>query len=311
MKRSELLSLLGPAAFAVLGAPARAQEATRYTAGGTPIEGDCLVFLAQSEGYFTRAGVNVDVTSMGSGDAIAAAIVAGAVAFGSINTVSLAIAHQNGIPIRIIAPAALYDSSVPGSQLMVRKESAIRTGADLKGKTIAVNVLKGTAYLTARAWVDKNGGDSTSVHWVETPFSLMASALEANRIDAASIAEPWATAARATYRSLGAPNDAIGRRYLVSQYVASEDWIKTHLDAARRIRNGLRQAAIWYNANHAQSVPLVAALTKQDPSVVAKSIRSIFGESADPALIQPLIDLTAHYGVLNHAFPASELIAQL
>jgi NitT/TauT family transport system substrate-binding protein len=305
------LLVLATVAVGALRVPAWAQEPARYAGAGTPIEGDALLFLAQSEGYFARAGVNVDVRAMNSGDAIAAAIVAGEVAVGSMNTVSLAIAHQNGIAIKIIAPGALYDSSVPGTQLMVRKDSPIRTGSDLNGKTVAVNVLKGSAQMAVYAWVDKNGGDSKSVRWVETPFSVMAAALEANRIDAASIPEPAATAARATCRSLGAPNDAIARRYLISQYVASESWIQTHADAARRIRAALRAAAIWYDANRAQSVAPVAALTKQDPAVIARSIRSLFGESAEAGLVQPVIDVAARYGVLKGSFPASELIAQL
>jgi NitT/TauT family transport system substrate-binding protein len=306
MKRSAVLVALASSL-----APLGAQETPRYLAAGTPIEGDVLVFLAQSEGYFARAGVEVEVRAMSSGDAIAAAIVAGELALGSMNVVSLALAHQNGIPLHIVAPGAVYDSSVPGSQLMVRKDAPYRSAADLNGKTIAVNVLKGSAYLTAQAWVDRNGGDAKSVRWVEVPFSAMAAALEAGRIDAASIAEPAATAARATCRSLGAPNDAVGRTYLISAYVTSDSWLERHRDAARRIRAALRSAAIWYDANHAQSVAAVAALTKQDPAVVAKSIRSIFGQTLEPGLVQPMVDVAARYGILSHSFPAAELIARI
>ncbi len=194
---------------------------------------------------------------------------------------------------------------------MVAQTSSYKTAADLKGKTIAVNVLKGTAQLSAHAWLDKNGGDSASMRWTELPFSAMAAALVAGRIDVASISEPSATAARATCRALGAPNDAIAHRWLVSAYVSSQSWIDAHKDAARRVRIGLRQTAIWYDAHRAESVAQVAALTKQDPAIVAKSIRSLFGDAVEPGLIQPVLDVAAHYGVIKSSFPATELIAQL
>lgn len=311
MRRSDLVMTLGAAAVFALRAPVRAQDTTKYVGAGTPIEGDSLMFLAQSEGYFSRAGVDVEMHAMNSGEAIAAAIVGGDVAVGSMNTVSLASAHLSGVPIKIIGAGALYDSSVPGSQIMVAQGSPYRTAADLKGKTIAVNVLKGTAQLSAHAWIDKNGGDSQGMRWTEIPFSSMATALVAGRIDVASISEPSATAARATCRALGAPNDAIAHRFLVSQYVSSQAWIDAHRDAARRVRAGLRQTAIWYDVHRAESVAQVAALTKQEPAIVAKSVRSLFGEAVEPALIQPVLDVAAHYGLIKNSFPAAELIAQL
>jgi NitT/TauT family transport system substrate-binding protein len=304
-----MLLTLSPALLA-LGGTANAQE-IRVAAAGTPIEGDAVLFLAQSEGYFGRNGLDVDLRSLNSGEAIAAAIVGGDVAFGSMNTVSLASAHLNGIPFKIIGAGALYDGAYGGSQIMVAKDAPYKSGADLKGKTIAVNVLKGTAQLAAHAWVDKTGGDSASMRWIEMPFAAMAAALTAGRIDVGAIAEPWATAARATCRSLGTQNDAIARRFLVSQYVSTQSWIDAHRDAARRIRTALRQTAIWYDTHRPESVAPVAALTKQDPATIAKSVRSLFGDDASPALIQPVLDVAARYGLIKNSFPATELIAAL
>jgi NitT/TauT family transport system substrate-binding protein len=311
MKRSAFLG--SSLALAAVAAPqfGFAQDTTHYVAGSTPIEGDVLMFLAQSQGYFSRAGVNVDVSPMMSGDAIASATIAGDVAIGSMNCVSLAIAHQNGIPLKIIAAGAQYDSHFGGTQLMVREDSPVTKGSDLNGKTIAVNVLRGTAHLAGQAWVSKHGGDAASVRWIETPFSVMQSALEAGRIDAGVINEPSATRARTTCRSLGKPNDAIALSWLISAYVATESWITAHPDAARRVHSALRATAVWYNANHAASIPAVAAITKQEPDTIAKSVRSLYGLDASPGLIQPVIDVAARFGVLKGPVAANDLIARL
>ena len=50
--------------------------------------------------------------------------------------------------------------------------------------------------------------------------------------------------------------------------------------------------------------------TKQDPAVIARSTRAIFGDSLDIALLQPVIDVGARYGLLKRTFPATEILAQ-
>jgi len=39
--------------------------------------------------------------------------------------------------------------------------------------------------------------------------------------------------------------------------------------------------------------------------------RSTFGVSLEPAMIQPVIDASAKYGVIEKAYPASDLIWQV
>jgi ABC-type nitrate/sulfonate/bicarbonate transport system substrate-binding protein len=288
-----------------------AQSLEHYAAAGTPIEGDSLIFLAQSEGYFAKVGIALDVQTLSTGEDIAAALASGSIQIGGSNTMSLAIAHQNGIDLKAIAGGVMYLSSHSGSLMMVAKSSPVTSGAGLNGKIMATNVLHGSAQISSEAWVDKTGGDSKTVRWVEMPFSLMEAALLAGRIDAALITQPFATTALATCRSLGSPNDAIAPRYLNGCYCATQTWLNTHRDAARRISSALSKAAHWYDTEPAGSVQAVAALTKQDPAVVAKSVRSIFGETVEPALLQPVIDVGARYGLLKRSFPASEIIAKL
>ena len=45
-----------------------AQTLEHYAAGGTPIEGDSLIFLAQSEGYFAKVGIALDVQKVSTGE---------------------------------------------------------------------------------------------------------------------------------------------------------------------------------------------------------------------------------------------------
>jgi ABC-type nitrate/sulfonate/bicarbonate transport system substrate-binding protein len=311
MNRGELLGATLGIVAGTLPRSVLAQNPERIKAAATPIEADALLWLAQSQGYFARAGLQLDIQSLASGDATALAIVGGDIAIGSLNTMSLAVAHQNGVDMKIVASGPVFDIRRGGSQLMVRNDSPIASGSGLNGKTVAVNVLHGSAQISTSAWVDKHGGDAKSVQWVELPFAAMQAALESGRVDAAQITQPWATTALATCRSLGVPNEAIAPRFVLGTYVASSAWIAAHLDTARRIGAALKLCARWYDTDPAASTQAVATLTKQDPAAVAKSVRSFFGEAVTPALVQPVIDVGARYGILKRSFPAGEIIASL
>ncbi len=297
-------------ATAVAAVPRRSQAQETFKAAATPTETDSLIWLAQSQGYLQRAGLSLDIQALGSGDAIAAAMIGGEIAIGSMNIVSLALSHQNGIDIKIIAGGSQWESGHGGSQLMVKQDSPINGGAALNGKTVGINVLRGLSQMVTSAWIDKHGGDSTKVQFVEMPFGTMQAALEAGRVAAAQIGQPWATSALATCRSLGPPNDAIANRFLLSAYVATGAWAAAHKDAVRRFQTALSGCAHWIDTQPAASVGAIAELTKQEPAVVARSVRSIFSERLTPAGVQPILDACAKYGVLKATFPATDIMAQ-
>jgi len=52
-------------------------------------------------------------------------------------------------------------------------------------KTVAVSALHDMTQFETSAWVDKTGGDSKSVRFVELKYTEMATALEQGRADAA------------------------------------------------------------------------------------------------------------------------------
>jgi ABC-type nitrate/sulfonate/bicarbonate transport system substrate-binding protein len=286
-----------------------AQALQRLKAAATPIEADSLIWLAQSQGYLQRAGLALDIQSLGTGDAIAAAMVGGEVDIGSMNIVSLALAHQNGVDLKIIAGGSQWESGHGGSQLMVRQDSPINGGAALSGKTVGINVLRGLSQMVTSAWIDKHGGDSTKVQFVEMPFGAMQPALDSGRVAAAQISQPWATSALSTCRSLGPPNDAIANRFLLSAYVATGSWAAAHKDVIRRFQSALSSCAHWIDTQPNASIGPIADLTKQDPTVVAHSVRSIFSEGLTPAVVQPILDAAAKYGVLKAPISASDIMA--
>lgn len=79
----------------------------------------------------------------------------------------------------------------------------------------------------AMAWVDKSGGSSSKVKFVEVPFPQMEAALVGGKIDAISVHEPFATAAleKGQTRVLAYPWGDVLPKFLIASWVASEKWI--------------------------------------------------------------------------------------
>lgn len=61
MNRRRLLRFAAGLAVTAVPGVLGAQTLQHFTAGATPIEGDSLIFLAQSEGYFAKVGIDLDV----------------------------------------------------------------------------------------------------------------------------------------------------------------------------------------------------------------------------------------------------------
>jgi NitT/TauT family transport system substrate-binding protein len=206
-----------------------------------------------------------------------------------------------------IAAAALYASAAPTSVLMVPKDSPLKTAKDLDGKTLGVNGLKNIAEYAPSMWIDKNGGDASTVKFVEVSPQEGPAALDAHRLDAAFVAEPQITQAKATSRVFAKPYDVLGEGWMIAGYFTTRQWVEAHPDLLRKFQAAMHETAVWANANPDKSADILAKYTKLDPALVRASYRAKFGESLSAAAIQPTIDLAAHYKLLD-SFPAANLI---
>jgi NitT/TauT family transport system substrate-binding protein len=278
-----------------------AQDVPLLRVGALPTDGTSVVFYAKELGYFERAGLSVEITTMSSGPTIAAAVAGGALDIGVANVATVAQARMRGLPMRFIAPSSMADPATMTDVVMVAAGSTIRTGADLNGKIVAINGLKDLQQISASAWVDKHGGDSKTLRFVEIPIPQMAAALEAHRADAALVVEPFVSTARAQGQGkvIGNVLDGVGSRYMITGWLALEPWLQAHPDLAARFVTALRGAADWANTHHHESALILIKNSKISPDLADTMARAKFGTILEPALLRPVIDGAARYGVLD------------
>ncbi|HXP93152.1 MAG TPA: ABC transporter substrate-binding protein [Candidatus Binatia bacterium] len=301
-------TIAGAAASPWLFAKAAAQ-ATTIRVAMPPIEPACLVYYAKENGYFDKAGLDVDITQNPSTPAIVSATAAGTydIAYATIST--LAVAHVKGLPFVIIAADGGIIPGRMAGAIMVPLNSPIKTAKDLEGKTFGAAGLNTIAEYAPRAWIDKHGGDSTTVKFIEIPFPEAPGALATGRIDATYLVEPFITIV--TKRNIGkilaTGDDAIAPRFLATVWYTTSQYAKAHPDNVTRFASAISEAARWANANPSSVVPLLSKYLKADPAIVAAAARPYYFERLVTAEMQPWINVTAKYAKFT-VFPASELV---
>ena len=227
---------------------------------------------------------------------------------GVSNIISLASAYKRGIKLACVAGSSIYTSRAPTSALMVAKDSPIKSARDLSGKTVAVNGLRNITQLAPMAWIDKGGGDSNSVKFVELSFPEMIPAVAQGRVDAVLVAEPAMSSAKGVARILGYPYDAVASRFLLGCFFATTAYVDQNRETVKRFVDVIRDAGVWANKHHNESGQILATITKMDPSIIQNMTRATYPDRVNPTDVQPVIDLAAKYGVITETFPAQEII---
>jgi NitT/TauT family transport system substrate-binding protein len=317
VKRPAFLGLL--AATTLSGITGRraagAQTDKPLHVGVMPADFAAQPYYAKDLGTFAKAGYDAEVTALTSGNAIAAAALSGAVDVGYSNVLGLAIAHDKGIPIAILAGANMYDAHEPTVGLIgVLRGSTIKTAADLNGKTIGTGALKNITEIGARNWIDANGGDSTTVKFVEIPDPAMGAAVLAGRVDAGLMNQ-------GNYPTLGKPDDAIrvlanafasiAPRFISGAWFSTTDWATRNPAAAHSFVTVMNATAAWANGHHPESAEILAKYLKEPSAAIEATTRVIYATAVNAALFQPSIDVAAKYGAIKAAFPARDFISNL
>ena len=309
--RARFLATAGAAATLLGPARSLAQELTTLRITAVPNDDVSPLLYAQQSGLFRRAGLDIQLTANSSGAAIAAAVAGGAYDIGLGSMMALVAGHLRGIPFVMIAPSLLYLSNDPVGQMLVLKDSPIRSPRDLGGKLLSVAAIRDISWVATLAWADRFGVDSSMIKFVEVPQSALAAALDQKRIDAAFVLIPTLEDALATghFRSIGALLDGIGPRWMVAAWFANADFVTKNRDVVNRFAEVMRTATVFANTHPAETAPLIAAFTHIDPARVAQMKRVTCGEYLDPRDIQPAIDAAAKYKAIERGFPAQELIS--
>jgi NitT/TauT family transport system substrate-binding protein len=251
---------------------------------------------------------------MAGGAVIVQGVTSGDLQIGWTNVISLYQAHVEGFDFKIIAGGA---TNVKGTHdthaLLVAKSSPVRGARDLEGKSVAVNTLNNIVHLMAMAWLDKNGASSAKVKFVEVPFPQMEAALVAGKIDAASVQEPFATAAIAkdVARVLAHPWSDVAGRFLIASWFASEKWLQKNRQTAQAFVTALNRGIDAIAADPKGTRDAIVKWTGLSPDLAGKIALPVYDKIVSEKDLQATINLTQKYKLIPRTIKASEVISDL
>jgi len=304
--RFVLLSFL---AFSV--AQAEAAEPVKLRLGVAKMASLATPWVAEKQGFFKKYGLSVEVISFrGSVEAIAALHSGSVDVIGAIPGTAF-VAIERGFDMVPLSQNETAKAQGPDSgSIQVRKDSPIKSLAQLKGKKIAIPGPRTQKGVVVLSLLRKAGIGEKDVIIQELPLASQAEALRHGRVDAVATVDPYSTQML---------KSGIGR-VLVWDYVASipeqplgiwyvrKKMVQENPRATEGLRKGLAEAVDFLNANPPRARALVAEFTGMDPKLVADMPLPRWSYRIDPAKWQAVIDLMRESGQLKRAHDVSEYL---
>jgi NitT/TauT family transport system substrate-binding protein len=290
--------------FTGLRTTSLAQSPLVIRVGSGNVEPNAQVFYAIDEGFFKKNGIEAQLTILRSGGVTMEAIASGQLDAGVSNTVSLGSAVLRKIPFVVIAPGIYWDAKFPNAGIVVAPNSPIKTAKDLDGKTIAVTSLGSIDGLGVESFIDKHGGDLSTVKFVELVPSAQAESVAAGRVAAGVINDPElsnAVAAGKVRILVPAYND-VSPLYYGTVWLTTTDWLGKNKDGARRFADAIEAAGAWAEANRSQALPILEKYTKfHEEKSIARYWRTL-----EAKYLQPVWDAAYKYKIYPSPLKAAD-----
>jgi NitT/TauT family transport system substrate-binding protein len=259
------------------------------------------IYLGKQKGFFSDRDIELTLETGQGGAAIVPGVVSGQFQFGFSNVTSLLIARERGLPLKVVSNGVASTGKDKADYSgVVTRDDSIRTAADLEGKQVAVNTLKNIGDSTVRASVRKAGGDPSSIKFVELAFPDMPAALEAGRVDAIWVVEPFLSAA------VGAGGRDIASNYVdtapdltVAVYFTAEQLTKDNPDLVTRFTEAMTESLAYADAHPDEARQVLTAYTQIDEAVIQQLTLPKWPPDINRASVETLANLAVQDGLVT------------
>ncbi len=257
----------GAAAAAAWAAPARA--AGKVVHVGVQKYGTLIILRERRE--LERAlqplGWSVSWHEFTGGPQLLEALSARALDFGTTGEAPPIFAQAAGSPLLYVGHEP---PSPAGEAILVARDSPIRTLADLRGRTVALNKGSNVHYLLVRALASA-GLKPSDISTAYLAPSDARAAFERGAVDAWAIWDPFLSAAQ---EATGARTLADGTGLAPNRqfFLATRDFAGTQPDILRLLNAQVDATDRWAEQNQAEAARLLAASMSLPQPVVARAV---------------------------------------
>jgi NitT/TauT family transport system substrate-binding protein len=284
------------------------QGKAKVNAGVIAIVDTAPIHLGKAKGFFDEQNIDLTITPVQGGAAAISGAVSGQFQFAFANTTSLLTAKQQGLDVKVVANgvSSTGEQGKDFSAVLVKKDSPIKSAKDLAGKKISVNQLKNIGDTTVRASVRKAGGDPSGIQFVELAFPDAPAALEAGRVDAIWVVEPFVSQALSQGARAVAWNFADAAPNLtVAMYFTTG---RTDADLTKRFTAAMRKSLEYADTHPDEVRDILKTYTKITPEVIAKINLPKWPAEVNKQSVQTVADLALQDGILKDKVDVSALV---
>ncbi|MEW1824515.1 ABC transporter substrate-binding protein [Streptomyces sp. NPDC088196] len=282
----------------------------KVTVAALPLTDAAALYIARDRGLFVKEGLDVSIQPVQQSIQALPALSKGQVdMIASANYVTFLQADEQGtLDLRILAEGVRTAPHM--MDVLVPKDSPIKTAADLKGKTVAVNILNNIQSLTLDAILDQQGAGHPDYRQIA--FPQMGPALQKGQVDAVHAVEPFDSAiqgelkARVLLDGGSAPVQSLP----ISGYVTTGAFAEKHAKAARAFRRAIEAAS----RIAAQDPAAVRAELPKYTKVTADQAKTInlpaYPATTDAAQLRRLVELMRKQGLLKKPLDPATLLVK-
>lgn len=277
-----------------------------------PFAGSAPLFLGMEKGFFKEEGLNIKPNMLVSGPVAITTVVSHENEIGFSSSVPLLIARSQGLPVRVISPGELAGENIKhaGSAVVVNADSPIHSAKDLEGKTIGVVALKDIGDPTIKEALRKKGADPSTLKFVEIPFPDMNAALEAGRVDAAWVVEPFTSEALAHGARVISYNYVeTSPNLTVALYFTTEEFEKEDPTTVHAFSAAMRKSLEYAQSHPAEVRRIIPTYTEIPASAANTIVLPTWKPDINRPKLRLLINLSKKYGLLENKPSLEELIA--
>lgn len=247
-KGIQMVLLLALISAFLSGCALQSQEAVTIRVGVLPILDTLPLYVAESEGYFAKEGVTIELVPVASAAERDQLLQAGQLDATISDLVALTLANQESVRLIAVRTAMVATPQFPQFRILVPGTSARQSATELRG--VAIGVSQGTVieYVTTRL-LQTAGLSSADIATTAVPkISDRLALLQSGGLEAATLPEPLASlaveqGARVLLDDTSAP------QYSTSVYVFDAAFVKAHPNAVRGFLRAVDQAVQTINAD--------------------------------------------------------------
>lgn len=228
------------------------------------------VYIAMDKGFFKANGIDLELTSTVAGGATAVEMVSSGDVQGCLlSNMALCNAVNSGMPVIAVADIQSCLKDAPLEEFYVRADSDIQSVADLKGKNIAINLVKSSFHYTWLMALEQAGLSEEDVNFVTLSFAEQQEALENGTVDAIGLMQPYSGKARVDEdcRQLYTGLDVFGEKQFC-EILLNKIWAEEHPEVAQAFVKSLAEASAWVAENQDEAKEIVASYTGMDKQYI-------------------------------------------